>query len=191
VETMNTLKSLVPSWLHREDDEGIGEMPPPPVTAVLAKQGFNVGSPGGGTAYPTGTGTERPPQYSQADHERDILAKAAVIHDQLMRDRADAEKRIADLQIQLTEALLSRQGDGKKTEILELENAQLRNDLQSMQVDLNELRRFMSLVKQVLDKFGIKPPEKRPRKVKATPAGIETPHDPLAKTPPDETRGGA
>src|SRR5262245_6697902 len=142
-------------WLHKNRATGLGtaeEMPPLPVTAELPKPPsfYNPGN-------------EPVPDYSQADRDRDILGKAAVIHDQLMRDRADAEQKITDLQIQLDEALLSRQVDGKKTEMLEKENSQLRDTIAKLQSEVNDYRTFMSLQKKALDAWGIKAPEKKPR----------------------------
>jgi len=159
---MNTLKSLVPSWLHREDEPESENYHPIPTATMPDPK------------VPPSFAADIP-EYSQADHERDILGKAAVIHAQLMRDKAEAEKREQQLKIELTEALLGHEGINKKVSLLELENIQLRNDLQTLQVDLTEARRFMSLVRQVLDKFGVKAPEKKPRPPRKKKVETETP----------------
>jgi molecular chaperone GrpE (heat shock protein) len=86
--------------------------------------------------------------------------------EQLKRDREAAIQREQELQVQLTEVVLARQGDVKKIDFIELENAELRNNIQTLQSDVENYRRFMSNVKQILDSFGIKAPEKKPRKAK-------------------------
>ena len=95
--------------------------------------------------------------------EREIFGKAAVAFEQLKRDREEAQAREAQLKIELTEATLAHESDRKKIGFLELENAQLRNDLQTLQSQVNDYRTFLSLQKKTLDAFNIKAPEKKPR----------------------------
>src|SRR5215471_18190000 len=150
----------VPNFMRRNESTGLGtaeEMPSLPVTAELPK----------------------PPDFSQADQQKMIMQRAAVIHDQLMRDRAEAKEREDQLQIALAEAVLAREGDVKKIGFLELENVQLRNDIATLQSDIEKFREFMSKIKAVLDLWGVKKPEKKPRKPKALviPPSPEPPHD--------------
>ena len=157
---MNALHSLIPSWLHREQEYAAmpdDPIPPPPTVATLP---------------------ERPPErslqvgrveFNQTDQDREIFGRAAVMLEQLKRDREEAQRREGELQVQLTEALLSREGDTHKVSFLELENAELRNTIAGLQNDVEAYRQFMSSVKKVLDNFGITAPPKKPRNGKAKP----------------------
>jgi hypothetical protein len=135
-----SIEKLIPSFIRKEPELETFEIPPLPVATL-----------------------PEPPDYSQADHERDVFTKAAVQFDAIKRRIAGAEDRENALKAEVAEAVLARVGDQKKIAFLEAENAQLRNDIQTLQVDINEKNRFMSLTRQVLDKFDIKPPEKKPR----------------------------
>jgi hypothetical protein len=95
------------------------------------------------------------------------MQRAAQLHHQLNREREELKQEINDLKRQLAEALDSHKGENKKVTFLELENLQLRNDIQTLQIDRNDKDRFMSLVRQVLDKFEVKAPERKPRKPRA------------------------
>ena len=147
---MNALHSLIPSWLHKEQEYAMPDDPiPPPPVARLPKP---------------------PPFLDQvADQDREIFGRAAVLHDQLKRELLNAEQREQELQVQLTEALLSREGDTQKVSFLELENAELRNTIAGLQSDVEAYRQFMSSVKKVLDNFGITAPPKKPRNGKPKP----------------------
>jgi len=146
----------VPSWFRKDKEEGVGtvgELPPLPTEARLPEI----------------------PNFSEADHEAKIYSDAAV---QLHRHRkqvADLEKEKDDLRVQLAEATLGHNGNHKKIVALELENNQLRTDIQTLQSDLNDLKRYLSLQKQVYDRFNIKAPEKKPRKKKEKKPEPETP----------------
>ena len=133
-----TIERLIPSFIRKEPEPETYEIPP---VAALPE----------------------PPDYSQADHERDVFTKAAVQFDAIKRRIAGAEDRENALKAEVAEAVLARAGDQRKIEFLERENAQLRNDIQTLQSDRSEKDRFMSLVRQVLDKFDVKAPEKKPR----------------------------
>lgn len=97
------------------------------------------------------------------DNDRTAIVKAAAVYDEIKR-------REEDLQVQLTEAVLARQADKQKIGFLERENAdlrldiaQLQNTIATLQADVLDKDKFMSLVRQVLDKYGIKAPPKKPR----------------------------
>jgi len=148
---MNALHSLIPTWLHKEQEYAMPDdpIPPPPPVARLP---------------------EPPPFLDQvADQDREIFGRAAVMLEQLKRDREHAQQREQELQVQLTEALLSREGDTQKVSFLELENAELRNTIAGLQSDVEAYRQFMSSVKKVLDNFGIVAPPKKPRNGKPKP----------------------
>jgi hypothetical protein len=115
----------------------------------------------------------RQPEFTAQDEDKMIFGRAAVMLEQLKRDREDALRREQELQVQLAEAVLSHQSEGKKVIFLELENASLRNDIQTLQSDVERYREFMSKVKGILDLFGIKAPEKKPRKAKKSSVSIE------------------
>jgi hypothetical protein len=145
-----TTFSLMPHWLKKDEEDELP--PPPPLTAV--------DSPFDDIGAPTG---DRPPEYTQADHDREIFGRAAVVFEQIQRDRTEMQRREEQLRIDLTEATLAHEGDRKKIDYLELENAELRNTITTLQTDLNECRTFLSKIKEVLDRFGIQAPPKKPR----------------------------
>jgi len=158
---MTALQSLVPNWLRREDDDMPDDHITPPPIATL-------------------------PEFNAQDEDKMIFGRAAVMLEQLRRDREDALKRERDLQVQLTEAVLAHQGQGqgdaKKIGFLELENAEHRNTIATLQSDVNELRAFLSnarrtvdMLSQILNRFGIEAPPKKPRKAKAKSAEPPTP----------------
>jgi cell shape-determining protein MreC len=117
---------------------------------------------------PIATLPARQPEPSVQDEDKVIFGRAAVMLEQLKRDREDALRCEQELQVQLTEAVLARQSDVKKIEFLELENAELRNNIQTLQSDVENYRSFMSNVKKILDAFGVKAPEKKLRKAKSS-----------------------
>ena len=142
---MDMLK--VPQWIktarHNDDDD---DMPSPPPVATL-------------------------PEYTAHDEELTILQRAAMLHAQLRR-------MIDTTQVELAESVLSTQGAQQKIAFLEKENAglrldivQLQNTIATLQADVLDKDRFMSLIRQVLDKYGIKAPPKKERKPK--PAKLE------------------
>jgi molecular chaperone GrpE (heat shock protein) len=116
---------------------------------------------------PVATLPERPPAFNAQDEEALIVSRAHLLVETFKREREESKEREDRLQIQLTESVLARQSDLKKVEFLELENAELRNNLQALQSDIDGFRRLMSLIKQVLDNYGIEPPPKKPRKAKS------------------------
>jgi hypothetical protein len=102
-----------------------------------------------------------PPPREADKTDEEIFGEAAVMLRQLKRDRETAQQREQQLQVELTEALLARQGDGKKVDFLELENAELRNNIATLQSQIEDYRTFMSRMKEILDRFGIKASEKK------------------------------
>jgi chromosome segregation ATPase len=162
-----SISSLVPSWMRQDHPDN------------AETENF--------TSIPTATLPEPKvppmivgriiPEYSQEDHAREIFGKAAVMldelkrqraeaQDELKRERAQAQERENDLKGQLAEAVLSRASDSKKIGFLELENVELRNNIAALQSDNNALRELMSKTRGLWDLFGIKAPEKK-RKTKS------------------------
>lgn len=137
----------VPHWIkfaRREDDDMADDIdmppPPPPPVAMLPEP--------------------------VVDEELTIMQRAAALHAQMKRT-------IETAQVELAESVLGRQGDQEKIRFLEKENAELRldiaqlqNDRATLQVDLTEKDRCLSLLQQVLNKFGTKAPPKKERKPK-------------------------
>jgi len=97
------------------------------------------------------------PDFSQADEEAMVASQAAAQVVRFKRERQEMQDKID-----------SHANDAKKIGFLELENSQLRTEIQTLQSDLNDLKRYLSLQKQVYDRFNIKAPEKpkRPKKEK-------------------------
>ncbi len=116
------------------------------------------------TVPPIATLPPAVPEFNAADEDKMIFGRAAVMLEQLKRDRAEALVREQNLQAELAEAVLARAGDQKKINLLELDIAQMANDKQTLQTDLLEKDRCLSLLRQVLDKFGTKAPPKKERK---------------------------
>jgi hypothetical protein len=155
---MNALQNLIPNWLHRgEEYEAMPDdrVEPPPVASM-------------------------PEPFNEEDENKLIFSKAAVAYEQLKRDRLAAEKREQEMQVQLTEMVLAREGDAKKIDFLELENAELRNDIAALKTDIESYRSFMSSMKKFFDNFGIEAPAKKPRNGKVKP---ESKPGPMAITP--------
>jgi hypothetical protein len=161
---MNALHSLVPSWLHRKDEDMPDEMAPLPPIATLPK----------------------PPEFNDDDRKKLIMSQAAGFVEEYKRDREASLKREQELQIQLTEAVLARQGDAKKIELLELDLAAALNDKAALESQVADYKHFFvdmekinTKVKEVLASFGVQAPEKKPRKAKKSSVTIEaiTPHD--------------
>lgn len=111
------------------------------------------------------------PNFSEADEDTMIFGKAAVILEQFKRERLQLQQEVESLKIQLAEAALGHNGDRKKVTFLELENVQLRNNIQTLQTDLHNMREMWSKVRAVLDMWGVKAPEKKPRKSRAVSTG--------------------
>jgi hypothetical protein len=128
---------IIPSFVRKEEEE----MPPLPETAMIPRK-----------IEPTVTPLPSAPDFSEHDRKRLIMQEAAVAHDEYMRERAAMQEKID-----------SHVNDAKKIGFLELENNQLRTDMQTLQSDLNDIKRYLSLQKQVYDRFNIKAPEKKPR----------------------------
>jgi len=132
---------------------------------------------------PTIARIEEVPAFTPEDEERLAMENAARVHARFVRERQDFEEKIKQLEAQLAEASDNHKGENKKVTFLELENLQLRNDIQTLQSELTDIRRYLSLQKQVYDRFNVKAPEKKPRKKKTVetvpPGGIvEVPYTP-------------
>jgi hypothetical protein len=145
----------VPQWLsaHKEDDD-VEDFTVPTI-ATLPE-------------------TSPVPKLSAQEEDAILVQRAAALHAQLKRS-------IETAQVELAEAVLGRQGDQQKIGFLEKETAELRleiaqkaNDIQTLQAQVEEYRRFMDVWKdmndktrQVFDRFGVKGTPKKERKPKA------------------------
>jgi hypothetical protein len=130
------VEKLIPSFIRKEPEPEIFEIPQ---TAMLPHK----------IAEPT-IAKLPPPVFN--DHEQRVAAEAAMQVAAFQRERRE-----------LNEKLEAHANDAKKIGFLELENNQLRTEIQTLQSDLNDLRRYLSLQKQVYDRFNIKAPEKKKR----------------------------
>jgi hypothetical protein len=137
---MDMLK--IPQWIKnaRKEDDMSDDTPimPPPIATL--------------------------PEFTAHDEELSLMQRAAVLHAQLRR-------KIETANVELAESVLGRQGDQQKVAFLEKENADLRlglfqsqNTIATLQADILDKDKFMSLVRQVLDKYEIKAPPKKERK---------------------------
>lgn len=123
------------------------------------------------TIPPVATLPPSVPEFSAHDEDSMLVQRAAALHAQLKRS-------IETAQVELAESVLGRQGDQQKIGFLEKENAALRldiaqqaNNIQTLQSQIEEYRRFMDVWKdlndktrQVFDRFGIKGTPKKERK---------------------------
>jgi hypothetical protein len=142
------MESLVNRWL------GANEMPddetPPP---------------------PPGIATISPPDViprGESDAERDarIFGEAAVRHAALRRTiEAEAEHK-ALLTEELQETLRLLASERKKSGFLELENAELRNNLQAVETDRLALAETCQRILAAIDRHGVKRPVKKNGKPK-------------------------
>ncbi len=146
----------VPRWIaaRRENDDMDDDYTVPPVATLPS--------------------TNHVPEFSTHDEESMLVQRAAALHAQLKRS-------IETAQVELAESVLGRSGDQKKIALLELDIAQLLNDKQTLQTDLLEKDRCLSLLRQVLDKFGTKAPPKPERKPRPKKKANRESADPTAK----------
>jgi hypothetical protein len=92
------------------------------------------------------------PDFSQADEEAMVASQAAAQVVRFKRERKEMQDKID-----------SHVNDAKKIGFLELENSQLRTEIKTLQSDLTNLKRYLSLQKQVYDQYNIQAPEKPKR----------------------------
>jgi hypothetical protein len=146
---------LVKRWIHGErtidmPDDNETPPPPPPV-AMLPEPGHMVKH--AGELLPSG----------ESDAERDarIYGEAAVRTAQLRRTiEAEAERNTL-LTEELQETLRLLASERKKSGFLELENAELRNNLQVSEADRLAFVETQQRILQAIDRHGVKRPVKK------------------------------
>jgi molecular chaperone GrpE (heat shock protein) len=135
---MSVLQAMSKGWKAMDENE---KVEPPPIADIPKP--------------------ELPPATEKTDEQ--IFGEAAVMLHRIKQAREAAQQREQQLQVELTETVLARQGDAKKIEFLELENAELRNNIATLQSEIEDYRASMAKMKEIFDRFGIKPPEKKTR----------------------------
>lgn len=137
------MMKFVPIWLNREDSP-MEEMFVPPVAVIpeLIKEA-------------------PPPTNGHADDEAKIIEQAALQVHQFKQERER-------LQVLCTEATLSIAAANKRIKSLELDNAEMRNNLQNMATqcealrqEASDLRAFFSSIRAQLDHFEIPLPVRK------------------------------
>lgn len=108
----------------------------------------------------------RLPDPPQTDEEKRLatIATAHVYVEQLRQERATDRAEIEQLRSDMAALKQQLQSEQRKSGLLELDIVQQANNLQTLQTDLLEKDRCLSLLRQVLDKFGTKAPPKPERK---------------------------
>lgn len=112
---------------------------------------------------PVATLPERKPPTDE-DKRLAVIAQAHIHVEQLRQEREADRAAIEQLQAEVGRLAHQLNGEQRKGGLLELDIAQLANDKQTLQTDLLEKDRCLSLLRQVLDKFGTKAPPKKERK---------------------------
>jgi hypothetical protein len=110
------------------------------------------------------------------------MRHATALVEKYEREASGARKREEVLQISLTEETMAHQSTKKKVDFLELENAELRNNLQATTAQNDDMKRFLAKIKELLDFFSI---EKRTRNGKRKPAATAAAQT-LSETKPEE-----
>ncbi len=124
----------------------------------------------------------KPP--TDEDQKLAVIAEAHVFVEQLRQERATDRQIIEQLRLELGETFVALQAEQRKSGLLELDIVQMANDKQTLQTDLLEKDRCLSLLRQVLDKFGTKAPPKKvrtPRPKKKSVSGNRESTDQTAK----------
>lgn len=166
---MSSLK--MPEWLRgKVDEEDFKDLLPalPPRTAEVQRW------------RPPTSGSEPEPQLAASGiNPVAIMRKATELVEKYEKEQAGGRKREEALQIALTEETLAHKSTQKKVGFLELENAEIRNNLQAALAQNVDMKRFLSKIKEMLDFFSI---EKRVRNNngKKKPAALAA-----AQTPPE------
>jgi hypothetical protein len=172
---------LVPRWFRSASDEPPEDLddrrPPPPLRPALPALDFP-------------RQLDAPPQLaaSASVDPVAIMRTATALVEKYERENAGGRRREEELKISLTEETLAHEATKKKVDYLELENAELRNNLQTLQAQVEDYRRFLSKIRELLDFFNI---EKRTRnnngkKKAAAAAAAQTPTETAQPEPKQE-----
>ena len=145
------MESLVNRWIGANDMPDDETPPPLPPIAMLPEPGHMVKH--AGELLPAG----------ESDAERDarIFGEAAVRTASLRRTiEAEAERnRLLTVELEETRQLLS--SERKKSGFLELENAELRNNLQVSEADRLAFVETQQRILAVIDRHGVRRPVKK------------------------------
>jgi hypothetical protein len=106
------------------------------------------------------------PEPTEEERRLKVIADAHVFVAQLGQERAAKDQQIEQLQAEVGRLAHQLQGEIRRADLAELELSKALNDIQTKEADFAEKERTLSLLQQVLDKFGTKAPAKPERKSK-------------------------
>lgn len=134
---------MINRWFQSKEEEMPRlEVPPLPTIASVPHP-----TPPGGDGSPLNTAT--------------IMSKAnSLLIQQIQNERKSFEK----IQSEAVEVVFRHEQDQKKINYLELENAELRNTIQTLSSQVEDFRKLLGYVKERLDYFEIRKPPAKPRK---------------------------
>ena len=138
------LREFVPNWFRQGDHHMEDDTPrePPPIAIIPM------------------------PEPTEEEKRLKVIADAHIFVAQLAQERAAKDQQIEQLQAEVGRLTHQVQGEIRRADLAELELSQAHNDIQTRIADFAEKERTLQLLRQVLDKFGTKAPEKPPRKSK-------------------------
>jgi hypothetical protein len=145
-----------PSWLGgREDELEEMEQTEPPAIPTIAL-----------LPHPT------PPDE---ETRLRVISQAHSYVEQIKVERANDRAQIDTLHGEIAELVLMVESEKRKNGVLEADLAELHNTITTLQSQVEDYRRFLSLVRQCIDKWDVKPlpkKERKPRKEKHPPKAL-------------------
>lgn len=113
-----------------------------------------------------------PPPEPQVPMERDergtIIAQAHVFVEQWKQERLADKQEIESLKAELAEEVLRSAAERRRADNMALDLATALNNIQTLQSQIEEYRKFMSMVRQLFDRWDIKKQPKKERPPKKT-----------------------
>lgn len=116
---------------------------------------------------PANQWTSPEPQVPVERDERGaIIAQAHVFVEQWKQERAADKQEIESLKAEIAEEVLRSGAERRRADNMALDLATALNNIQTLQSQVEEYRKFMSMVRQLFDRWDIKKQPKKERKPK-------------------------
>lgn len=146
------MENFVPRWFHREEqDMADDQIPMPPPIATIPM-----------------------PEPTEEERRLKTIADAHIFVAQLGQEREGFRQTIERLLSEKIDLENKLKAEILRADLAELELSKALNDIQTKEADFAEKERTLSLLRQVLDKFGTKAPPKPERKSKKKKADGES-----------------
>src|SRR5215831_10967279 len=143
------MTNLIQRWLSDHVEDINGEQKPAMMSVPIPVAALPPPSP--------------PPMLDEHRQKAKVIAEANAFITEWAKERDDDKKLIGDLRSEVAELLLTLESEKRKSKILEDEITKRADDQQRLQAEIDEFRKWHSLTRACWDKWGIKPPEKKPR----------------------------